>query len=430
MVNEYERMLMDEDPQPRDEVGRAYWLEPHLPYALKQRIETVFDVLAHLPLKQPLAVVSDAGKTIAANQELVELLGGKGADYVGRPWTQVMPGWAERVPGFRREGEQVFEEHLSGADGEQHWVRVSLGPVAERGEERAMAYLLFINKPDVETIDHDEVRRLRKSLQLLADTQTDYVVEIDRAGVMTFVSPSFCRAVGAQEGELVGREFLSRVCEADRAAAATALDEAGKPPFIGEMRARLAADPQVDLDWHIDAVIGEGIVGLDLVGRVSGAGRAAAPRRAPRPELLPRSRPPCSRTPRRLRRPPSRRTHGSRSSGRSSRPSTPATRRASWLSRAPSRTRPAPNASSTTCSAATRSSLLWAGASRRPPDASPAPSGLIGFFLVRPLLPGSPARSGSRATRSDPRCWHPRAAADPRSSAPAPHRAASQSSTV
>jgi PAS domain-containing protein len=190
---------------------------------------------------------------------------------------QVMPGWVDRVPGFRREGEQVFEEHLTGSGGEQHWVRVSLGPVAERGEERAMAYLLFVNKPDVETVDHDEVRRLRKSLQLLADTQTDYVVEIDRDGVMTFVSPSFCRAVGAQEDELVGREFLTRVCGDDRSAAAAALDEARKPPFIGAMRARLAADPRADLDWQIDAVIGDGIVGLDLVGRISGEERPGVP---------------------------------------------------------------------------------------------------------------------------------------------------------
>jgi len=277
MVNEYERMLMDEEPLPRDDAESEYWLEPRLPYALRQRVETVFDVLAHLPLKQPLAVVSDGGKTIAANRALVELLGGKGADYVGRSWMEVMPGWAERVPGFRREGEQVFEEHLRGTGGEQHWVRVSLGPVSERGEARAMAYLLFINKPDVETIDHDEVRRLRKSLQLLADTQTDYVVEIDRARVMTFVSPSFCRAVGAPEGELVGREFLTRVCEGDRPAAALALDAAGKPPFIGTMRAGLAADPGVQLEWQIDAVIGDGIVGLDLVGRVAGEERPAAP---------------------------------------------------------------------------------------------------------------------------------------------------------
>jgi PAS domain-containing protein len=294
MANEYERMLMDEGPLPPDDVEREYWLEPHLPYALRQRVETVFGVLAHLPLKQPLAVVADGGKTIAANVALVELLGGKGTDYVGRPWTQVMPGWAPRVQGFRREGEQVFEEHLSGAGGEQLWVRVSLGPIAERGEQRAMAYLLFISKPDVETIDHDEVRRLRKCLQLLADTQTDYVVEIDRAGVMTFVSPSFCRAVGAQEGELVGREFVTRVCESDRPAAAVALEEAGRPPFIGTMQARLAADPRAELDWQIEAVIGDGIVGLDLVGRVGGVRTAASapaagsePAAAPEPACTP-----------------------------------------------------------------------------------------------------------------------------------------------
>ena len=378
--------------------------EPHLPYALKQRVETVFDVLAHLPLKQPLAVVSDAGKTIAVNKSLVEILGGTGTDYVGRSWMQVMPGWAQRAPAFRREGEQVFEEHLGGADGEQHWVRVSLGPIAERGEERAMAYLLFINKPDVETIDHDEVRRLRKSLQLLADTQTDYVVEIDRAGVMTFVSPSFCRAVGAQEGELVGRQFLTRVCEPDRAAAAAALDEAGEPPFIGEMQARLAADPRVGLDWHIEAVIGDGIVGLDLVGRIAGAGRtagasadaAAAPAAQVQAAAPPRS--PLS-----PRRPPGK-TRVSRSSGTSSRRSTRATSRASWPWRALSRTRPAPSASSTTCSAATRSSRQWAGASRRPPDASPLPAS---FPAVR-----SPAhrsvlgalQSSSRAARLRRRC--------------------------
>jgi hypothetical protein len=138
-----------------------------------------------------------------------------------------------------------------------------------------MAYVLFISKPDVETVDHDEVRRLRKSLQLLADTQTDFVVEIDRDGVMTFVSPSFCRAVGAAEKELVGHGFLSRMCADDQRATAAALDEALKPPFSGEMRARLAAEPGRALMWQIDAVIGDGIVGLDLVGRVEAGDRPA-----------------------------------------------------------------------------------------------------------------------------------------------------------
>ena len=131
-----------------------------------------------------------------------------------------MPAWPERARQFRREGEQVFEEHLAGADGDSVWVRVSLGPLAERGERRAMAYVLFISRPDVETVDHEEVRRLRKSLQLLADTQTDYVVEVDRDALMTFVSPSFCRALGASEQDLIGKPFAGRVLAADQAAVA------------------------------------------------------------------------------------------------------------------------------------------------------------------------------------------------------------------
>jgi len=252
-------------------------MTPQLPYEVRRRIEIVFEVLSHLPLKQPVAVVSAAGKTIALNTPLLELVGGASGDLLGRQWSSVMPAWPERARGFRREGEQVFEEHLGRPDSERVWVRVSLGPVAERGEPQAMAYVLFVSKPDVETIDHDEVRRLRKSLQLLADMQTDFVVEVDRDGVMTFVSPSFRRAVGAAEKELVGHEFMSRVCIDDRAAAQSALEEALKPPFSGEMRARLAAEPGKALAWQIDAVIGDGIVGLDLVGRAEAAERPAEP---------------------------------------------------------------------------------------------------------------------------------------------------------
>jgi PAS domain S-box-containing protein len=282
-VNDWAKMMMeDEGPSP-DGLGQEYWMAPQLPYAVRQRIEIVFEVLSHLPLEQPVAVVSDAGKTIALNTPLLALVGGASTDLLGRQWSSVMPGWPDRARGFRREGEQVFEEHLGRPDGEQVWVRVSLGPVAETGEPRAMAYVLFISKPDVETIDHDEVRRLRKSLQLLADMQTDFVVEVDRDGVMTFVSPSFCRAVGAAEKELVGHEFMSRVCADDLVAAEAALEEALKPPFCGEMRARLAAEPDKGLLWQIDAVIGDGIVGLDLVGCAEAGDRPAAPAVAAEP---------------------------------------------------------------------------------------------------------------------------------------------------
>ncbi len=253
-----------------------FWQAPNLPHLLKQRVETIFDVLAYLPFEQPLAVVADVGKTVAVNAPLLRLLGSAEPSIVGQMWSRVMPGWPERSRRFRREGEQVFEEHLLASGGGSVWVRVSLGPIAERGEERAMAYVLFINEPDVDTIDHEEVRRLRKSLQLLADTQTDYVVEVDRGGAMSFVSPSFCRALQLPERELVGRSFAANVLDDDRATVEAALALAARPPFEARMSARLAADPGSPVDWQVDAVIGEGVVGLDIVGRPAAASREEA----------------------------------------------------------------------------------------------------------------------------------------------------------
>jgi PAS domain-containing protein len=271
---DYASALMESAATVPDGLGDEFWLAPNLPFALRGRIETVFEVLGHLPLEQPLAVVADSGKTVAANAPLLRLLGAE-PGIVGQMWSRVMPAWPDRARGFRRDGEQVFEEHLNGSAGDSVWVRVSLGPLAERGEQRAMAYALFISRPDVETVDHEEVRRLRKSLQLLADTQTDYVVEIDRDALMTFVSPSFCRALGASEQELIGRPFAGRVLAADQAGVAAAISEALRPPFTAGMQARLAAVPGAPVAWQLDAVIGDGIVGLDLVGRPEQSGQEA-----------------------------------------------------------------------------------------------------------------------------------------------------------
>lgn len=244
-----------------------YWIAPQAHPEVRGRAETVFEVLSHLPLRQPVAVVSDAGQTIAVNGPLLALAGGGPEEHVGGRWSRAMPKWPERARGLLCEGEQVFTEHLVGVAGESTWVRVSVSPVCRLGTARALAYVLYISRSGVEVVDHDEVRRLRKSRELLAEVQTDYVVEVDQGGTMTFVSPSFCRAVGACESELIGRAFVSRVCVEDRAAAGAALEEAGRPPFCGEMLARLAAESGTPVDWQIEGIIGDGVAGLELLGR-------------------------------------------------------------------------------------------------------------------------------------------------------------------
>ena len=244
-----------------------YFMAGEVPEDVRRRGEIVFDVLSHVPLQQPAAIVTSGGRTVAVNAALLDLLGGEADDYLDTPWEQAMPAWPRRERLFRP-GTRVFEEAITGVTGTRVWARVSLGPISRLGEAEPAAYVLFVSKPELDVVDQAEVCRLRKGLDLLADVQTDYVVEVDRNGAMSFVSPSFCRAVGAREAELVGRPFLSRVCVEDRAGAAEALAEARRPPFCGEMRARLAADRCTEVVWQMEAVIGDGVTSLDLVGRV------------------------------------------------------------------------------------------------------------------------------------------------------------------
>jgi PAS domain-containing protein len=248
----------------------AYWMADRVPADVRRRAEIVFEVLSHVPLQQPVAVLAGDGRTVAVNVALLDLLGGVADDYLERDWSSVMPAWPRRATLFRPGG-QVLEESLMLSSGDSVWARVSVGPVARPGGADLLGYVLFVSTSDMETVDPAEVRRLRKGCELLASAQTDYVVELDRHGLMSFVSPSFCQAVGARESELVGRPFLSRLCVTDRAAAAEALAEARRPPFCGEMQARLAADLDADVLWRMEAVIGDGVAGLELVGHVESA---------------------------------------------------------------------------------------------------------------------------------------------------------------
>lgn len=270
MKTDWASMLMEDTGPAPDGLGETFWTVPSLPFEVSQRVHVVFEVLSHLPLRQPVVVVSDVGRTMALNAPLLEFTGGEASDYLGRQWSVVMPSWPERSRAFRRDGVQCFEDYLARRGADPQWVRVSFGPVVRRGEERPVAYVLFLSSPDAETIDQQEVRRLRKSLQLFAELQCDYVVELDGDGLVRFASPSFCRAVGAPESELLARPFLARLHADDRADAHVALGRARRPPFSGEMRARLAADPDVGVTWQVDTVVGPGYSGLDLVGRADG----------------------------------------------------------------------------------------------------------------------------------------------------------------
>lgn len=125
-------------------LGQEFWMAAPIAAGLRQRVLVVFDVLAHLPMSQPLAVVAPNGAIVAANAPLADLVGVSGPALVGSAWTDIMPGWEARARSLEHGDERGFVESLVCADGREVRVCASLSPVVERREARLMAHVIFI----------------------------------------------------------------------------------------------------------------------------------------------------------------------------------------------------------------------------------------------------------------------------------------------
>ena len=119
------------------------------------------------------------------------------------------------------------------------------------------------------------IRENEKKYRLLVENQTDMIVNVDLEGRFVFVSPSYCAVFDKKEEDLIGKEFMPFVHEADRAATATAMEALFSPPHTAYVEQRawtrqgwrwLAwADTAVlDRDGEVREIIG---VGRDITER-------------------------------------------------------------------------------------------------------------------------------------------------------------------
>jgi PAS domain S-box-containing protein len=74
--------------------------------------------------------------------------------------------------------------------------------------------------------------------RMLVENQTDMVVKVDTDGRFLFVSPSYCRAFGKTEEELLGQVFMPLVHEDDRASTAKAMEALYHPPYTAFLEQR------------------------------------------------------------------------------------------------------------------------------------------------------------------------------------------------
>ncbi len=118
--------------------------------------------------------------------------------------------------------------------------------------------------------------------KLLVENQNELVVKVDADGRFLFVSPSYCKAFGKNEEELLGKSFMPLVHEEDRAPTAKAMESLLHPPHTAYIEQRaMTTEGWRWLAWSDRAIVDE----KGRVEAIVGVGRDVTLRRQVAEEL-------------------------------------------------------------------------------------------------------------------------------------------------
>ena len=125
--------------------------------------------------------------------------------------------------------------------------------------------------------DITERKKLEKELQekeqkyrLLVENQTDFVTQMDLQKEYLFVNPAFCKYLGKEQDELLGKSALSFIHEEDLPKAAKNLENLYQPPFTAYSEHRvMTASGYRWVAWKTKAVMDDqgGISAFTSIGR-------------------------------------------------------------------------------------------------------------------------------------------------------------------
>ncbi len=118
--------------------------------------------------------------------------------------------------------------------------------------------------------------------RMLIENQTDLVVKVDLDGNFQFVSPSYCRAFGKTQNELLGKAFIPLVHEEDRETTLKAMESIFSPPYTAYVEQRaMTKEGWRWFSWVDTAILDNG----GKVESIIGAGRDITERKFAEQEL-------------------------------------------------------------------------------------------------------------------------------------------------
>lgn len=199
-----------------------------------------------------------------ANQAAADILGFESPEeFYDLPSANVLiaPHELERIVGYsdaRLRGEDVpalYEFQGMRRDGTYIWIENRVGLITWENETAVQTTFVEITaRKEAE----ESLRQREADYRLLVENQTDLVVKVDLDGRFLFVSPSYCRAFGKSEGELLGNAFMPLVHKDDRAATAKAMEKLYAPPHTIYVEQRVKTkNGWRHMAWQDTAVLDE-----------------------------------------------------------------------------------------------------------------------------------------------------------------------------
>ncbi|MDO9087657.1 MAG: PAS domain S-box protein [Anaerolineaceae bacterium] len=226
---------------------------------LRESEEKFRDIFESANVGKAITTVS---KTVSVNQAFADMLGYKREDLEKLTWKEITPPediikTAKMVNALHiGDLEAVrYEKRYIHKNGSHIWVDISVN--AHRDPEGGLEYF-FSTIIDIgeRKKAEEKLKASEEKYRLLIENQKDMIVKVDAEGRFLYVSPSYCRLFGKNEGELIGEKFTPLVHEEDLPATLQAIESLNQPPhtcFI-EQRA-LTKDGWCWLSWTNTAVL-------------------------------------------------------------------------------------------------------------------------------------------------------------------------------
>jgi len=166
---------------------------------------------------------------------------------------------------LKRNGPFLNEFRAVLKSGELKWVRAASIPSGSSGDSLSWSgYLMDITESKLAEL---ALAASEKKYRLLVEHQTDLVVKVDTSGHFLYVSPSYCKAFGKSEEELLSTNFMPLVHEDDKQATQEAMIALFVPPHTAYMEQRaLTAEGWRWFAWNDAAIVDANGAIVEIIG--------------------------------------------------------------------------------------------------------------------------------------------------------------------